>query len=221
MSDSQPAFSGPHFRQPVRIAGEPIQRARAAVLMVHGRGARAEDILSLSDQINQKGFAYFAPQAAHNSWYPDRFLAPIPRNEPWLSSALDFLKHVLSQILEAGVPPERTMLLGFSQGACLVLEFAARNARRYGGVVGLSGALIGPHDLQRDYTGSLAGTPVFLGCSDVDFHIPKERVQHTAEELRCLGSDLTMRLYPNMGHTINQDELDHVRKMMQTLVSGS
>lgn len=221
MSESQPAFRGPHYGQPAQIAGEPIQRARAAVLMVHGRGARAEDILSLSDQMSQPGFAYLAPQAAHNSWYPERFLAPIPRNEPWLSSALAFLKHVLSQIGDAGLPPERTILLGFSQGACLVLEFAARNARRYGGVVGFSGALIGPDDLQRDYTGSLAGTPVFLGCSDVDFHIPKERVQHAAEELRRLGGDLTVRFYPNMGHTINPDEIDYARSMMQSLVSGT
>jgi predicted esterase len=124
---------------------------------------------------------------------------------------------VLKQITEAGIPPERTILLGFSQGACLTLEFAARNARRYGGIVGLSGALIGPDGTPREYKHSLAGTPIFLGCSDVDFHVPKERVEETAEVLRTLGGDVTERLYPNMEHTVNQDEIDFVRKMMKTL----
>jgi predicted esterase len=126
---------------------------------------------------------------------------------------------VLAQIANAGIPPERTMLLGFSQGACLTLEFAARNARRYGGVVGFSGALIGPDDTPRDYAGSMVGTPVFLGCSDVDFHVPKERVQDTAEVFRHLGGTVTERFYPNMEHTVNQDEIDFVREMMQILIS--
>jgi predicted esterase len=128
---------------------------------------------------------------------------------------------VLTQIISIGIPPERTMLLGFSQGACLTLEYAARNAKRYGGVVGLSGALIGPDNTPRNYAGSLAGTPVFLGCSDVDFHVPKERVHEAAEVLQRLGGDLTVRLYPNMDHTVNQDEIDFVRSLMQRLVTGS
>lgn len=221
MAETKTAFSGPHYGQPVRIAGEPVQRAQAAMLMVHGRGARAEDILSLSDQFAQPGFAYFAPQAAENSWYPNRFCAPISSNEPWFSSGIAFLEAVFSQIVQAGIPPERTMLLGFSQGACLALEFTARHARRYGGLVGLSGALVGPDGMRRDYTGSLAGTPVFLGCSDVDIYVSKERVQHAAEVLRRLGGDPTVRLYPNMDHSVNQDEIDFVRSMMQALVSGS
>jgi phospholipase/carboxylesterase len=175
----------------------------------------------LADQLDQPGFAYFAPQAAENTWYPNRFLVPLSENEPWLSSALGFVKEVFDQIVDAGISPEHIILLGFSQGACLTLEFAARNARRYGGVVGLSGALIGPDDTPRDYTGSLAGTPVFLGCSDVDFHVPKERVQETAEVMRHLGGDVTMRLYPNMDHTVNQDEIDVVQGMMQRLITGS
>jgi predicted esterase len=183
------------------------------MLMVHGRGARAEDILSLAVELERPEFAYLAPQAAENTWYPNRFLAPIPENEPWLSSALELVGDVLKQITDAGIPPERTILLGFSQGACLALEFSARNARRYGGVVGLSGALIGPDDMPRDYGGSLAGTPVFLGCSDVDFHVPKERVDQTAEAMRKLGGDVIERLYPNMDHTVNQDEIDFVRGM--------
>ena len=191
------------------------------MLMVHGRGASADDILSLSNDLDQPGFAYFAPQAAGNTWYPNRFLVPLTENEPWLSSALAFVEEVLAEITNAGIPAEQIMLLGFSQGACLALEFAARNARRYGGIVGLSGALIGPDDAPRDYKGSLAGTPVFLGCSDVDFHVPKERVDQTAEILKNLGGEVTKRLYPNMGHTVNQDEIDFVRGMMQGLAGHS
>ena len=212
-------LQGPHQGQPIRIAGEPINRARAAMLMVHGRGARAEDILSLAYEFDQPGFAFLAPQAAGNTWYPNRFLVPLDENEPWLSSALGFVRNVLAEITNAGIPHERIMLLGFSQGACLTVEFAARNARRYGGIVGLSGALIGPEDTPRDYPGSLGGTPVFLGCSDVDFHVPKERVDETAEVLRRLGGEVTQRLYPNMEHTVNQDEIDFVRGMMQRLIA--
>ena len=217
MDNLNSSYIDPHKGQPVLTAGEPIHRARAAMLMVHGRGARAEDILSLSDQLAQPGFAYLAPQAAGNTWYPNRFLASLSSNEPWLSSALAFVGEALDQIVRAGIPAERIMLLGFSQGACLALEFAARNARRYGGLVGLSGALIGPDDAPRNYAGSLGGTPVFLGCSDVDFHVPKERVQHAADVLQRLGGEVRQRLYPNMDHTINQDEIDYVRGMMQTI----
>ena len=208
----------PHRGQPVRVAGQPLEHARAAMLMVHGRGARAEDILSLSNLFAQPEFAYLAPQAAGDTWYPNRFLVPIEQNEPWLSSALEFIGNVLQQITDAGIPYERIILLGFSQGACLALEFAARNARRYGGVVGLSGALIGPDDTPRDYENSLAGTPVFLGCSDVDFHVPKERVDQTADALRKLGGEVTERLYPNMDHTVNQDEVDFVQSMMKRVL---
>ena len=211
-------FRGPHQGQPVRMGGAPISRARAAMLMVHGRGASADDILTLTDQLSQPGFAYLAPQAAGNTWYPNRFLVPLEENEPWLSSALTFVGDVFADILKAGLPPERIILLGFSQGACLALEYAARNARRYGGLVGLSGALIGPEETPRDYPGSLDGTPVFLGCSDVDFHVPKERVDQTAQVLQELGAQVTERLYPGLGHTVNQDELDFVRGMMQNLL---
>jgi phospholipase/carboxylesterase len=205
-------------QQPVLFMGEPLGQARAAMVMVHGRGATAEDILELAIELNRTGFAYLAPQAANNSWYPQSFLAPIASNEPWLSSALDRLSTVLQRVEEGGIPRERTILLGFSQGACLALEFAARHAQRYGGVAALSGGLIGPDGTPRDYPGSFAGTPVFLGCSDRDPHIPKERVQQSAEVLRRLGADVTMRLYPNMGHTVNQDEIDFVGGMMAALI---
>ncbi len=205
-------------QQPVLFMGEPLGQARAAMVMVHGRGATAEDILELAVELNRTGFAYLAPQAANNSWYPQSFLAPIASNEPWLSSALDRLSTVLQRVEEGGIPRERTILLGFSQGACLALEFAARHAQRYGGVAALSGGLIGPDGTPRDYPGSFAGTPVFLGCSDRDPHIPKERVQQSAEVLRRLGADVTMRLYPNMGHMVNQDEIDFVGGMMAALI---
>ncbi len=221
MTKRSDLVQGPHHGQPVRVAGEPIGIAQAAMLMVHGRGASADDILTLTDQLAQPGFAYFAPQAAENTWYPNRFLVPLPENEPWLSSALTFVGDVYAEIVKVGIPPERVMLLGFSQGACLTLEYAARNAQRYGGIVGLSGALIGPDDTPRDYKGSLAGTPVFLGCSDVDFHVPKERVDQTAGVLRKLGGQVTERLYPNLDHSVNQDEIDFVRSMMQSLITGS
>ena len=211
----------PHQGQPVLAAGEPLDHAQAAMVMIHGRGADAPSILMLANEFEPSGFAYLAPQAADNTWYPNRFLAPIPSNEPWLSSALTAIADVLAQVTKAGIPPERTLLLGFSQGACLTLEFAARNAQRYGGVAGLSGGLIGPDGTPRDYAGSLDGTPIFLGCSDVDFHVPKERVHHTAEVLRRLGGDVTVRLYPNMDHTINQDEIEFVRGLMLSLTSGT
>ena len=200
-------------------AGEELESARAAITMLHGRGAAAVNILELADELDMPGFAFLAPQAANNAWYPYRFLEPLERNEPWLSSALQVVGEVMAEVNEAGIPAERMMLLGFSQGACLALEFAARNAKRYGGVAGLSGGLIGPDGIPRLYPGSFAGTPVFLGCSDVDFHIPKERVHHTAEVLAGMGADVTERLYPNMDHTINLDEMKFVREMMRAFVS--
>src|SRR6266513_28132 len=169
--------SSPHQGQPIQSAGMPLLEARSAMVLLHGRGASAEDILTLVDQLDQGGFAYLAPQAAGSSWYPQSFRAPLEQNEPWLSSALAAVGDVVETIETAGIPRDRTILLGFSQGACLTLEFAARNARRYGGLIGLSGGLIGPDDTPRDYPSSLAGTPVFLGCSDIDPHIPRKRVE--------------------------------------------
>ncbi len=211
---------GPHQGQPILTAGEPLATAQAAMVMLHGRGATADDILELAAELAQPGFAYLAPQAAGHSWYPYSFLAPISSNEPGLSSGLATIASLLAHLNEAGFSHERIMLLGFSQGACLMLEFVARHARRYGGVVGLSGGLIGPDDTPRDYPGSLAGTPIFLGCSDVDPHIPKARVQQTAEVFQRMGGAVTMRLYPDMGHTVNQDEFDFIRGMLIALLAS-
>ena len=196
-------------------AGAPISAARAAVILVHGRGADAEGMLGLAEAFGTQDVAYVAPQAPSSSWYPYSFMAPISQNEPHLSDALDTLASVVDELDRQGMPSERIVLLGFSQGACLALEFAARNARRYGGVVGLSGGLIGPEATPRNYSGSLAGTPVFLGCSDVDSHIPLSRVHESAEALRKLDGQVTENIYPGMGHTIVQDEIEHVQKILR------
>jgi predicted esterase len=207
--------TGPHAGQPVLSWGASMTEAKAAMIMVHGRGASADDILELAPGLQAPAFAYLAPQAAGHTWYPNRFLAPIESNEPGISSALSVLAALEAQALEAGIPPEAVFFLGFSQGACLVLEYAARNARRFGGIIGLSGGLIGPESTPRDYPGSLHGTPVFMGCSDVDPHIPKERFLLSADVLTRLGASVTARLYPNMGHTVNEDEMDAARSMLK------
>lgn len=211
----------PHRGWPTLTAGAAVENAKAAMILIHGRGASAEDILTLAREFNRPDVAYFAPQAAGHVWYPNRFTAPIPSNEPSLSSALKRVSDVLAQVEAAGIAPEKTILLGFSQGACLATDFAARNPRRYGGVVGLSGGLIGPLGEPLHYAkmdgNPLDNTPVFLGCSDVDFHIPKERVQETADVLGTMGANVTMRLYPGMDHTVNQDEIDFVRGMITAL----
>ena len=205
---------GPHQGRLVRTAGAPLNSARGALVMLHGRGATAESILSLAQALNAPDFAYLAPPAGGNSWWPQSFLAPIANNEPGISSAMEAVEEVLRQIAAAGIPPEGTLLLGFSQGACLAAEFAARHARRYGGVAVLSGGLIGPDATPRNYAGSLEGTPVFLGCSDIDPHIPAKRVRESAEVLQALGGEVTMRLYPGMGHLINEDEIAAVKDLM-------
>jgi predicted esterase len=188
------------------------------MVMLHGRGATAADILSFAERLSQPGFAYLAPQADGNSWYPNSFLAPISTNEPHLTSALAIIGGLLAQINAAGLPTERVILLGFSQGACLGLEYVARHSRRYGGVVAWSGGLIGPDDAPRDYPGSLAGARVFLGCSDVDPHIPLARVKLSDAVFRQLGAAVTMRIYRNMAHTVNPDEISFARVMMASLV---
>jgi predicted esterase len=213
--------SGPHAGQPVAGAGEPLELAGAAMVMLHGRGAGAGDILSLTADLNEPGWSFLAPQAAGGSWYPLPFTSPLEANEPWLSSALEVVTRLLARSAAAGIPPERTVLLGFSQGACLALESAARQPRRYGGVVGLSGGLIGPDGLARPSSGSLAGTPVFLGCSDHDPYIPSRRVTHAAEVLRGLGADVTMVLYPDLDHSVNEAELEQVREIMRRLAAGA
>ena len=204
----------------MRYEGKPLDEARAVMILLHGRGATAEDILLLAYELDHPGFAYLAPQAAGYTWYPNSFLAPIPQNEPGITSGIALIGQLVDETIAAGVPQEQIVIAGFSQGACLGLEYVARNAGRFGGVLGFSGGLIGPDGTPRDYRGSFDGTPVFLGCSDVDFHIPKQRVEETAAVLRDLGATVTMRFYPGMGHTIIQDEIDFGRNMVNTLLSS-
>ena len=211
-------MSGRHQGQTVLQAGEPLAKASAAMILVHGRGASAEDIMSLGAELMHPGFAYLAPQAAGSAWYPKPFTAPMEENEPYLSSALEVLDSLLASV-ELIVSAERVILLGFSQGACLTLEYAARHARRHGGVVGLSGGLIGPDGTPRDYPGSFDRTPVFLGCSDVDPHIRKDRVLEAADVFTRLGAEVTLKLYPGMGHTVNADEIQSVRQLVAEVAS--
>jgi phospholipase/carboxylesterase len=215
MTIASGAGVGPHQGQPVRTAGVPLGGAKAAMVMVHGRGATAESILTLVPALDVDGFAFLAPQASGNTWYPNSFLAPIPSNEPGISSGLQAIADVIARINDAGIPLDRVMLLGFSQGACLSVEYAARHAARYGGIACLSGGLIGPDSTPRNYTGSFDGTPAFLGCSDVDNHVPALRVTESAAVLRRMGADVTMKLYPGMGHLVNEDEIAAVAAMMQ------
>lgn len=210
MADS----SDPHAGQPVLRRGVAPTAARLAVILVHGRGGSAEDMLGLAEEAGLTDVAWLAPQAAGHSWYPYSFLSPIERNEPGITSGLRTLERLIEELAQGGLPAERVALMGFSQGACLSLEFAARHARRYAAVVGLSGGLIGPPGTARDDQGSLAGTPVFLGCSDIDAHIPVERVRESADVFRALAADVDERVYPGMGHTVNADELGAIRVLL-------
>lgn len=207
----------PHENQPILRAGRPLAEAQAALILVHGRGATAASILELADYLPHPAMAYLAPQAAGNTWYPYSFLMPMEQNEPHLSSALARLASLLDEVERAGIPAERVVLAGFSQGACLASEFVARHAQRYGGLLVFSGGLIGPPGTPRAYEGTLAGTPVFLGCSDVDPHIPLARVNETAEVLARLGAAVDKRIYPRFGHTINQDEIDAAAALVATV----
>lgn len=206
-----------HQGQPLLAAGAPLKQARAVLILIHGRGATAESILSLAYEFAADDIAYLAPQAANNTWYPYRFLEPIERNEPWLSSALHVIDDLIKRVVASGIPAIRLVLLGFSQGACLTLEYAARQAQQYGGIAGLSGGLIGPEVTPQRYSGSFNGTPIFLGCSDVDPHIPLERVHATSQMLRQLGGNVTERIYPDLDHTVNRDELDFVSHLVQDI----
>jgi phospholipase/carboxylesterase len=218
-SDSDRNASGPHQNQPLSTTGAPPDDADAAVILLHGRGATAQGMIQIAEEINQSDVLYLAPQAAGHTWYPNSFLADIESNEPGLSSGLQVIENALTEVAEAGIPPEQTLLLGFSQGACLTAEFVARHARRYGGVAILSGGVICPDGTPRDYDGSLDGTPVFLGCSDDDPHIPLERVHETTNIFTDLAGDVDERIYEGMGHGVNDDELQAVAELVGRISS--
>ena len=203
----------PHAGQTVLRLGPAPGEARLTMICVHGRSAGAEDILGLAAELGADDVAFLAPNAAGRTWYPYSFLAPMEQNQPGLDSGLGVLARLVAELDDAGISSDRIGLLGFSQGACLALEFTARHAQRYACVAGLSGGLIGPPGTPRSYAGTLAGTPVFLGCSDIDAHIPLERVHETTRALRALGAIVDERIYRGMGHTVNADELDALKAL--------
>ena len=209
----------PHDRQPALTAGPTPEKAPATLVLIHGRGDSAEGILSLHEGLGLGGVAAVAPQAAGNTWYPRSFLAPLEANQPYLDSALRKVESIIGDLLSRGVLSERIALLGFSQGACLTTEYVARHPRRYGAVMGLTGGLIGPPRTPRNYSGTLGGTPVFLGSSDPDPHVPFDRVRETEMVLAHMGGKVELRRYPGMPHTVNEDELNACRGLLRDIIS--
>ncbi|RPD47338.1 alpha/beta hydrolase [Paracnuella aquatica] len=198
----------------IQAAGKAAGPDTKVLIMLHGRGGSAADILSLAAYLDVEDFALVAPEATGNTWYPYSFLAPPAQNEPWLSSALELLDELVTDLYQKGVEPENLYFLGFSQGACLTLEFVARNAERYGGVVAFTGGLIGDQVYAENYDGDFVNTPIFIGTSNPDPHVPLERVQATTSILKELGANVTEKVYPGMGHTISQDEIDWANKLV-------
>ncbi|MDP2479466.1 MAG: dienelactone hydrolase family protein [Candidatus Palauibacterales bacterium] len=215
------ALEGPHAPPRVLLGGEAPERARAAAVLCHGRGGRPEDMQGLRRELNVPGVTFVAPGAAGSTWYPLPFIAPLEYNEPYLSSALALLGAVVAELERRGVPAERQLLLGFSQGGCLALEYAVRNARRYGAVAGLSAGLIGPSGTRWDFGGDLESTPVLLGCGDPDPHIPRDRLEETASVLGERGADVDLRVYSGLGHTVNRDELRAARALLEGMAGPS
>lgn len=219
-ADTNSQFKGPHQDQPAATGGTDIARAKGAMILIHGRGASAESILMLADEFNTPELYYIAPQASSHQWYPHSFLAPTERNEPGLSSGLQVIFDSIKGFENSGIPKEKIILLGFSQGACLASEYVARHPAKYGGLAALSGGLIGDNISAENYSGSLKQTPVFLGCSNIDPHIPKERVDESEKILSSLDAEVTKKIYKGMGHTVNEDEIDEVKNIIQKVKSS-
>ena len=217
MTRSSHSRDDPHHGQPIEVAGAPRQAAKAAVIMVHGRGATARSFLPLMDEFLHHGVMYLAPQAAGSSWYPRSGFGVIEENEPWVSSALARVEAALEIASSAGVPTEGVVLLGFSQGAGIISEYAVRNPRRYGGIVVLSGSLLGPK-MSHTFDGSLAGTPVFLGCGSDDPYVPVARMHETASVFAELGGDVTFELYDQLEHAIADGEIQMINTFIERLV---
>lgn len=211
----------PHAGQPIVVAGQALGASHAVMIMVHGRGATPRDILDLCPVFDRPGFTYLAPAAAGNTWYPFSFLADTRQNEPGITSGLRVLDDLLNEVLFHGIRPEHVVLLGFSQGGCLAGEFAVRHARRLGGIAMYSGGLIGPPGTTWDYPADFGGTPVLLGCSDVDPHVPKSRVDESAAVFARMGATVTKRIYPGMGHTVNAEEIRLTQAMMDVILAAA
>ena len=207
-------ITGPHQGQAIARAGKPLAEARAVLILMHGRGATAVSILDLATYLPHPDMAYLAPQAANNSWYPFSFLAPLTQNEPGRSSGLQAIRDCMTQAEQGGIPTERIILGCFSQGACLAAEFVAHEKRPFGGLFIFSGGLMGPQGSSYKLSFDLQGMSIFIGCSDIDFHIPLSRVEETATAFKQANANVTKRIYPNMGHTINQDEIDQAQQLV-------
>ncbi len=208
----------PHHSSKILVEGTELDKAKAVMIMIHGRGATAESILDISQYFIVDDVSYIAPQANEGVWYPFSFLMPTEQNEPGITSGLQKISEIVDHVVASGISEQKIMLLGFSQGACLSLEWTARSSKNIGAIFGLSGGLIGPNGTKRNYSGTLENTSVFLGCSDVDFHIPKERVIESAEVFKRLNATVTLNLYPNMGHTVNDDEIDNINSIMKKVL---
>lgn len=198
----------------IKTAGKPLDKASKALIMLHGRGGSAEDVLSLAQYFNVTDYALLAPQATNNTWYPHSFMAPVADNEPWLSSAIETVESTFKKAADAGIQPENIYFFGFSQGACLTLEFTARHAQKLGGIAAVIGGVIGEKINYNNYKGNFERTPVFIGTSDPDFHVPVARVDASANILKELNADVTEKVYKGLGHTINQDEIDQINKLI-------
>ncbi len=212
--------SDPHRNQPLRQKGIPIKEAAGAVILVHGRGASASDILSLAEELYHPALAYLAPEAAGHTWYPKSFLAPLEENEPWLSSALKKLKDTVDYALSSGITLSRIALMGFSQGACLTTEFVARHPQRYGGLIAFTGGLIGPPGTRFRYDGKLDSMRALLASGDPDPHVPWQRAQDSAQVLSRMGADVTLRRFPGLPHTISEEEIELAKPILMDLVPG-
>lgn len=215
--DPENPFNGPHQNQPVVNGGAKIDDATTAMVFTHGRGASAQSMMMFAEEFEGDHIHYRAIQASNQTWYPRSFLAPKEMNQPGIKSGLQAIYDQISTLNASGIPTEKIILLGFSQGACLTTEFAARHPQRFGGIVGYSGGLIGEDVDPENYQGSLEQTPVFLGCSDRDPHIPRERVDLTEEVFETLGADVTKKIYVGMGHTVNKDEIEQVQNLINTI----
>ena len=207
----------PHANTPPLHTGAPLKGAQGAVILLHGRGASAEDILSLASHFAHPELAFLAPQAAQHTWYPNSFLAPCESNEPYLTSALNRIATLIAEIVAAGIPTNRIVIAGFSQGACLTSEFAATHPTRYAGLIAFTGGLIGPPNTDLHHDGQLAGTPTLLLSGDPDPHVPWQRVADTAAQLERMGAIVTLKRYPNRPHTISADEI----ALATTLLNGA
>lgn len=209
----------PHVGQPIETTGRPLGEGRAVMIMIHGRQAAPVNILQLVDSLSQPEFTYIAPAAADNTWYPYSFMADKEQNEPGISSGVAVIDGVVSDVVNKGILKDHIVLLGFSQGACLTAEYAVEHADRFGGVILYSGSVIGPPGTTWAYGGSFDGTPIFMGCSDVDSHVPMERIEEGAAVFERMGAIVTKRIYPGMGHQINDDEIAFTQGLMRNLLA--